>query len=548
MGTNFTNNNYNAEDYYKKYQFFIEEKHFLNTNKNYCNTINNKTKNLGDYIQDFYKNFDNLFASIVFLIRLNKIKSCEYLCLKKEYKQKYEKMTDKELKNSINNSFKNCMEVYLSKGIINQSILSRIEINQYINFSKRFYCPNIKLIFFNFDCLLYTIKNNYDNKIENEIKKFNQIFDKLFASFIYFLKKKGKCSIDKFYLCDNQRYLVYEKMNLEDLINSINDSLKQCQNHLKILLNSQNYTKNLLFTDREISQYIRTLKLINQNQTDNSLFYKGILNIFLKIREKNEKLDNHNKNRNNNGKPNINIKLGNKKIHDDYNNTQLNKQTQILLDKQKAIQAQDLELLNDNFGRALSSLECYANRLSGKSLSNMFDYYNMFNLSSTQKLDDLHKKAFIQTQIFQLSYEDYVKNYKQYDPPDNINLKVINELLTKWMNNVKDKDKFIYQGMINIISSLDNSFFKEQFYLLSQKYKNAKMDPKKISSFAPGICYYNQQRCHEAKKNYMEKGKIVSYIKINHNYSDDNNAEDLQKSIEINLNNYEKEKEFYDLK
>ena len=50
MGTNFTNNNYNAEDYYKKYQFFIEEKHFLNTNKNYCNTINNKTKNLGDYI------------------------------------------------------------------------------------------------------------------------------------------------------------------------------------------------------------------------------------------------------------------------------------------------------------------------------------------------------------------------------------------------------------------------------------------------------------------------------------------------------------------
>lgn len=58
----------------------------------------------------------------------------------------------------------------------------------------------------------------------------------------------------------------------------------------------------------------------------------------------------------------------------------------LLVNKQNVIQPQDLALLNNNLHRALSSLECYANRYSRQNLSKIFDYYNMFNLGNTQNL------------------------------------------------------------------------------------------------------------------------------------------------------------------
>ena len=65
------------------------------------------------------------------------------------------------------------------------------------------------------------------------------------------------------------------------------------------------------------------------------------------------------------------------------------------------------------------------------------------------------------------------------------------------MTFVPQEQKFIYQGMIDIISSLKNTEFENKFKSYSEQYKNVKMDPKKIASFA--IYYYNQQRCDEAK-------------------------------------------------
>ena len=579
MGADEPTNNIKKEDYLQKFipdqfNFFknnSKNRFWNKNNKNYINNKNKKTKNIKVYIKEFNHNFDNLFASIVFLIRKNN--DCNYLCKQSKYQKKYEKMINKDLMNLIKNSLKKCMDILISsEQLINQSILSRIEIEQYINFSKRYkaICLNLKSIFDEFEAFLTLIKNNFDNKVENTIQKFNQSFEKLFVSLAYLVKKKEK--LKDINLCQNKKYDFYKKKNSEELMYCINDSLKTCKMTLKIILDSQNYTINLLFSSREINQYISILTIFSQNDSDNSLMFKEILDLFLEIKRKNENMANFNNSKRYSIKSNMNIKLDNNnqksinikkadkitkndkninhKNQNDYITNQNNKQLnlQILLDKQAIIQAQDLALLNDNFGRALSSLECYANRLSGKKLSNSFDYYNMFNLNNTQKLDELKKKAFIQTQIFQLSYDDYIKNYKKYEPPNNIKIEALNELLINWMNHVNNKDKFIYQGMINIISSLDNSFFKEQFEFHSQKCKDARIDPKKISSFAPGISYYNQQRCQEAKNNYMEKGKIVSSLNINQNYSDDTKAEDLQRSIEINLKNYEEEREYQDLK
>ena len=36
----------------------------------------------------------------------------------------------------------------------------------------------------------------------------------------------------------------------------------------------------------------------------------------------------------------------------------------------------------------------------------------MFNLGYNQQLEELQKNAFVQTQLFKLSYDDYIKNYK----------------------------------------------------------------------------------------------------------------------------------------
>ena len=178
----------------------------------------------------------------------------------------------------------------------------------------------------------------------------------------------------------------------------------------------------------------------------------------------------------------------------------------------------------------------------------MFGYYDMFNYGNTQDLIELQKKAFVQTQIFNLAYENYRKKYKSYTVPENIDILTIINLLKTWMYYVPQEQKLMYQGMINIISSLKNTDFETKFKSYSEQYKNAKMDPKKISSFAPGVYYYNQQRCNEAQDQYLEDGKLSSKLIINQSYKDDKNAEILHNQIKANQKNQQEEIFYQDLK
>ena len=101
----------------------------------------------------------------------------------------------------------------------------------------------------------------------------------------------------------------------------------------------------------------------------------------------------------------------------------------------------------------------------------------MFDLSNNQSLNELQKKAFVQTQIFNLAYEDYVKKYNYYNAPENINILDIITILKKWILHIPKDHKIMYQGMINIISSLNNDVFDNKFKSYSDKYKNAKLEP-----------------------------------------------------------------------
>lgn len=319
-------------------------------------------------------------------------------------------------------------------------------------------------------------------------------------------------------------------LEISQLINDFNIKYNVTKIYLENKLKSSDYTKDSLYNENELDELSKKL-FAWKNKYKNPKFKRLCNNV--------ESLVNS-------------IKLKNLTISDDIMNIDVPndiknqngfnfwQQQKQLLDKKKVIQAQDLTFLNDNFGRALASLECYANRKAGKRISNLFDYYNMFNLGYNQQLDELQKKAFVQTQLFKLSYDDYIKSYKKYDPPNNINLNKIQNLLKKWMSYVDEESKIIYQGMINVLSSLNNSVFDKKFRAISQKYNYARMAPKKISSFAGGIYYYNHQRCQEAKNKYMQNGKIISSLNINQNYKDDKNAENLLKYVknnELNIQN-----------
>lgn len=379
---------------------------------------------------------------------------------------------------------------------------------------------------------------------KNDVQTFYNNFQQLFILMEYLARKNNFFS--HFYLFDGEKYKIYYIMKRMDLLNNIKSPLDYCENNLNKILDSPKYIKGSLFTMREIEQYIATLTKWKDNSENDKIFFQRLINLFNIIKMKDQQnfgINNNNlcpsnsnsyvSNINNNEKNNIVNNSSN--IINKYNSQF---QQQIILDKQKVIQAQDLTLLNDNFGRALASLECYANRFCGKNLSNMFDYYNMFNLGNTIDMNELYKKAFVQTQIFKLAYDDYIKKYHKYTPPQNLDLGKIKIYLKDWMSHVDKDAKVIYQGMLNIFYSLNNSYFDKKFRSTSQKYKNAKMDPKKICCFASGVYYYNHQRCEEAKINYMKDGQIVSSLQINQNYKDDKNAVQLQQNIMNNKENF----------
>ena len=339
-----------------------------------------------------------------------------------------------------------------------------------------------------------------------------------------------------YYQKNDKYYQLYNKMPVDALIKNIQTSLKNCETELNKILNSSKYTPGILFEAKELDAFIS--KIITWKSKCPNIYqyyFNKTKQLFDKIQNKDLEIT----------ETQMEIEtVGNT----DKRNNEVQIKTQKYINKQEVIQAQELALLNDNFGRALASLECFANRFSGKNLSNMFGYYDMFNYGNTQDLIELQKKAFVQTQIFNLAYEDYVKKYEKYDVPENISILEIKNVLNNWIQFVPDEHKIMYRGMLNTINSLNNDEFGNQFKLYTEQYKNATLNPKKISCFAPAVFYYNQQRCEEAENDYLNEGKLSSKININQNYKNDEKAEQLQQQILINENLYSEMEEFNDIK
>ena len=383
-------------------------------------------------------------------------------------------------------------------------------------------------------------------------KEFFDSLERLMVPLEYLARKSNNYQLR--FLYDSEKYRkTYLNLSENELINLISKNCGEFNNNLNIILNSGKREMNECFNSFEINGYLNNIIYWKQCCPKYANIFTHIENFFIQIRNKYLELSKNitqplQYNELNNGVEEYKEDNYDNNEQIVYQNYQAQEQQQILINKQKVIQAQELTLLNDNFGRALASLECFANRFSGKILSNVFGYYDMFNLGKTQDMVELQKKAFLQTQIFKLAYEDYIRKYGAYDIPSNINIEYIKNLINLWFQNVSEEYKFIYQGMFNTISSLKNDIFDKNFQNYSEQVKDAQMDPTKIASFAPCVFYYNQQRCEEAKNQYLEKGTITSTLNINQTYTNDKNAEQMEQQIIINQNLINEQEEMKDLK
>lgn len=112
------------------------------------------------------------------------------------------------------------------------------------------------------------------------------------------------------------------------------------------------------------------------------------------------------------------------------------------------------------------------------------------------------------------------------------------ENLYNWRQTIylSRKDKYL----------LNKNAFEKNYKSYTEQRKDAKMDPRKIASFAPGV--YNKRRCDEAKNEFLEKGKIISKLIINESYKNYKKAEELEQHISINNHNYNEEEEYKEVK
>ena len=207
--------------------------------------------------------------------------------------------------------------------------------------------------------------------------KSSEIFQKLMKQLEILTHK-----CDKSFPCpqNDKNYKLYNNMPIEGLIREIKISLSNIENQLTKLLNSPSYTPYSIFKSEEIDEFIqKVIKWKSHCPKERQYYYTKTKQLFDKIQSKDLQMTENQTNQ-----MNMDIEQAEAPA---ANNKQF--QQQVLVNKQKVIQAQDLALLNDNFGRALASLECFANRYTGQNISNVFGYYDMFNLGNTQDLVEL---------------------------------------------------------------------------------------------------------------------------------------------------------------
>ena len=134
----------------------------------------------------------------------------------------------------------------------------------------------------------------------------------------------------------------------------------------------------------------------------------------------------------------------------------------------KAQQINKLEQIQDKaysynvIGYFLSSLECYANKFSTNSKSNIFSAYNNFDCGNKKNKTELKHQIISQLELLKASLTIYITKFGEFEFPSKMSKEQMIETIEQWKEKVPDEDKKYYDTGINILKCEQaNSFVDE---------------------------------------------------------------------------------------
>ena len=178
---------------------------------------------------------------------------------------------------------------------------------------------------------------------------------------------------------------------------------------------------------------------------------------------------------------------GESKSHVDYSTTQ------ILADKKK----QALRYSYETLGNLLSTAENFAGLADEK--------YKNFNVTTSYDYENLKSEFAWELYCFQLAIKKYQKKFQcPYKFPDDLPKEKIIKDIYRYMGKIQnEKDKILYNSMINIIKGEKLNIDFDKLFAELDKNANSKMKPDKLKKIIGPLNEILEQNMEEADKGNM---------------------------------------------
>lgn len=217
------------------------------------------------------------------------------------------------------------------------------------------------------------------------------------------------------------------------------------------------------------------------------------------------------------------------------------------ISKQEVTMQQDQALSNDIFARLLSVAENYAMRSKKNNKSNQkyheqFGYYDTFNSGKTKNLKELKSQFLFEIEIFKYSYQDFCKNYNNYQYPNNYDKNKAISFLNNLSQMVEECDKKYYDSIIQIlIKGNSNSYENEIREMEKNKANKGKADPKLLMKAYPMIQSVGENIKKNVEENVLKNGKHEVNFVIGGKNNDDKKMKKITEKINENTKKNENE-------
>ena len=165
--------------------------------------------------------------------------------------------------------------------------------------------------------------------------------------------------------------------------------------------------------------------------------------------------------------------------YDNINDYRVQDQAQMQASKQKLKQLESQTYSNRTMARLISTAELYALSIkcNNDQLYKKFDEFDNIN-RKTEK--ELKGELILQIGCFKVSYQSYVKKYKQYDFPDDYDEEATLNELKEIEGKINESDKKYYQAIIKLLQGDTNipSFDEDLDELEDDEENSGTKDPK----------------------------------------------------------------------